>query len=227
MTSGRFFTRSSVATNGFTLIEVLVSASILGIISLAVLTTFGSGLHVYERIQSYGGLQANVLLALEEMEKDINNTFPLLTVPFKGDAGKIAFAALIDKVVTVEDEEKIIPAIGKISYFVEEEDGQKMLARSKWDYPDATSDAQTQDDQKEFLAQIKEIRFSYYYIDEETMEYGWEESWSSEEGEIPSAVKISLTYEDRGQDIQLERTVLIPTVRVVEEKEEDEEEDDA
>ena len=60
---------------GFTLIELMVAASILGLIGLAVLTAFGSGFHVYERVQSYGGVQTDVLLVLEEMERDLRNTF--------------------------------------------------------------------------------------------------------------------------------------------------------
>ena len=71
------------ASNAFTLIELMVSSTILVLIGAAVLTTFASGLHVYERVQSYGGVQADVLLALEQMEHDIANTFMLSEVPFE------------------------------------------------------------------------------------------------------------------------------------------------
>lgn len=78
------------AKNGFTLIEVLVSASILGVIGLTILTTFGSGFHVYQRVQTYGGVQANVLLALEEIEQNLHNAIVLSTLKVEGDAKAIA-----------------------------------------------------------------------------------------------------------------------------------------
>ena len=58
---------------GFTLIELLVSTSILGIIGLTILATFGSGFQVYERVDNFGGAQAEILLALEEIERDLRN----------------------------------------------------------------------------------------------------------------------------------------------------------
>ena len=81
------------AEKGFTLIEILVATSILGIIGLTILTTFASGLHVFERVQTFGGSQADVLLAFEEMEKDIRNVFPLSTIAFEGDTQSMTFPA--------------------------------------------------------------------------------------------------------------------------------------
>src|SRR3990167_7818362 len=87
---------------GFTLIELMVAASILGLIGLAILTTFGSGFSVYERVQAYGGTQADALLALEEIERDVRNIFQMPTIPVEGGSDRVAFPAIIE---TVEEGE--------------------------------------------------------------------------------------------------------------------------
>jgi len=55
---------------------------------------------------------------------------------------------------------------------------------------------------------------------------------SEEEDGFPTAVEITLTYEDQGQDVQIIRMVMVPTERVVDEviggdDEDDEENEDA
>ena len=210
------------AGKGFTLIELMVSTSILGMIGLAVLTTFGSGFHVYERVQSYGGLQAEILLSLEEMGRDLSNTFSFSGIGFEGEAQKITFPAVIEAIELIEDEEMIAVSVGRISYYLDGDDEEKILVRDMRDYSQAGSEDQSGDHQSGSLTYVKDILFSYYFFDGISQEYGWKESWPAEEG-LPAAVKIELTYEDRGQDIQLVRTVFIPSARVIEEIEEDEE----
>lgn len=212
------------AKKAFTLLELMVATSILGLIGLAVLTTFGSGLHVYERVQSYGGLQADILLSLEEMERDLANTFPLSGIEFEGEAQKITFPAVIETIETIDEEERAVPSIGQIAYSLGGDDDQKVLMRDQWDYSQAVSGDKSENDQSGFFAYVKDIRFSYYFLDGKNEEYGWKESWSAEEDEgSPVAVKIELTYEDRGRDITLVRTVFLPSEMIVEETEEDDE----
>jgi prepilin-type N-terminal cleavage/methylation domain-containing protein len=212
---------------GFTLIELMVSASILGMIGLVILTTFASGFHVFERVQAYGGLQADILLSLEEMERDLGSTFAFTGMAFEGEAKRITFPAVIEVVEVIEDEEAIASSVGQISYYLKGDTDQKILMRDEWNYSQAAAKNKSEDDRSGFFIYVKDLEFSYYSVDEETREGSWEESWAEEEA-LPAAVKIKLTYEDRGGDIELIRTVLVPAVQIpgeVEESEEDGEEE--
>lgn len=200
----------------------MTSASILGLIGLAILTTFASGFHVYERVQSFGGLQADVLLSLEEMERDLSNTFPFLGIGVNGEAREITFPAMIEAIELVEGEETAVLSVGRVSYYLDSEGEQKTLVRNAEDYSGAGSDDKSGEGQSRSLTYVKDLTLSYYFFDEENQEYVWKESWSEEEG-LPEAVKIELTYEDRGRDIALLRTVFVPAVRVVDNAEESEE----
>lgn len=210
------------AEKGFTLIEVMISASILGVISLAVLTTFGSGLHVYERVQSYGGRQADVLIGLEEMERDLRNAIPFSAVKFTGDAQSIEFPIIVDSVVQAEEGGKLVPTVGKVSYSLKGGLKASVLMRGQSEYGQAYSKRSVGDGQERVLADISGLHFSYYYFDKETEESGWKDDWSTEEENIPVAVKVEVVYEGRGQEIQLARTVMIPAQRVIVEEEDDE-----
>ncbi|MCK5081543.1 MAG: prepilin-type N-terminal cleavage/methylation domain-containing protein [Candidatus Omnitrophica bacterium] len=212
------------ASSGFTLIELMVSTSILGFIGLAILTTFGSGFHVYERVQSYGGLQAEALLSVEEMSRDLNNMFAFSGIAFEGDAQKIAFPAVIETVETIEEEERAVSSVGQIAYYLTGDDDQKILMRDEWNYSQVSVGDKSKDDQSGFFSYVKDLQFSYYFFDKENEEYIWKDSWFEEEDKgLPAAVKINLTYEDRGQDIALLRTVFLVSPQVVENGEEDEE----
>ena len=215
--------RNSV--RGFTLIELLVAASILGLIGLAILTTFGSGFHVYERIQSYGGVQADVLLALEEMERDLRNIFPSSVIPFEGDDQSIRFPAVIEALQQVEGEETVVFSLGQMSYYVESthEEGA-VLIQEQLGYSRALSGMKAGEGREHVLTSVKDLKFSYYAFDGEEGTYGWEDTWPAEKKSHPAGVRIELTFHDGSRDIQLVRTVVIPSIRVEEEIEDGEEE---
>ena len=194
---------------GFTLIELLVATSIMGIIGLTILTTFGSGFHVYERVQTFGGAQADVLLALEEIEKNLRNVFPMSTIAFVGDAQSITFPAVIEKLETIGDEEKVLLSIGKISYSFDSE--TKEFIRSEQDYSQAVAGSEGNAAQRNILGLIEDIKFSYYSHNKEEEAFSWKDSWSAEEENTLAGVKIELAYQRNSRNIELTRTVFIPT----------------
>jgi len=144
---------SVISDEGFTLIELMVAASIIGLIGLTILTTFGSGFYVYERVQSFGGVQADVLLSLEEMEKNLRNLFPSSTIGFEGDAQSIAFPTIVETIETVDAEEVVTSSVGKISYYLDDVDGDTRALMSKQqDYSQAVAKIETAEGQKNTLA---------------------------------------------------------------------------
>ena len=218
---------SVISDKGFTLIEIMVATSILGVIGLTILTTFASGLHVFERVQTFGGPQADVLLALEEMEKDIRNVFPYSTIAFKGDTQSITFPTVIETFETIDGEEEVVSSIGKVSYYIANvtyiNEITKGLIRAQHNYSQAITGVEAPEDQSETLASIEDLAFEYYFYNEDTEEYGWQSLWSAEEENLLSGVKIAVTYKDGDRDVQIERTVFIPTLQKIIGIEEDEE----
>jgi len=208
-----------ITEKGFTLIEVLVATSILGLISLTILTTFGSGFAVYERVQSYGGGQADALLALEEMETRLRSLFPFSEIRFEGEAQKISFPAIIETIVIVDDEDMAVSSIGQISYYLDrQENDETMLTSGQKNYSQALSGVEAVENISVSLASVKDLRFRYYAFDKKEGTYVWKDSWPAEEVNLPTGVKIELTFQDGKREIPLVRTVMIPSVRVVDER---------
>ena len=198
--------------SGFTLIELMVAASIMGLIGLAILTTFGSGFSVYERVQAYGGTQADALLALEEFERDVRNIFPMPTIPVEAEADRIAFPAVIE---TYEEEEEgdtqLHSSIGKISYFLEGMGVEgKVLKKSTQNYSGAVAGSTDSADTGETLVTVNNLAFRYYSYNPEEGKYHWGDTWSEDEGSSLKGVEVTLTYQDLNREKQFVRAVLIP-----------------
>lgn len=192
---------------GFTIIELLVAAAIMSMVSLAILSTFSTGMHAFERVQSFGGRQADVLLFLEGFERDLRNTCALSQVKFEGTAQTMSFAAVGTKLVAGEqeqgDEEAIL--LGKKSYYFD--NGILVSQQSDLTQPDATQVTQK--------VSVTSVQFQYYSyrktVEDETekREFSWQGTWAEEET-IPKGVKINLTFQDGGREVSLARTVFIP-----------------
>jgi len=206
-------------SRAFTLIELLVAISMIGMISLAVLSAFGSGMRVFERVQTYGSIQAEVLIALETLERDLRNTFIFASseeegkefkgIDFIGDGNRIHFAGLIQGFDTGG---KAKLSLGAKEYYFDE-DAKALMGTYKI-YPWVENGGVVEG---ETLAFVEKMSFTYYYFDPKTEQYAWKSFWDEEseknegdEEDVLSGVKIELTFKDGERDVVLERTVFFP-----------------
>ena len=193
-----------INNQGFTLIEFLVVASILGMVAVAIFSTFATGLNVYKKAQSYAGTQTDVLLALEKMEKDLRNIFDSSGIDFLGDTKKIAFAGLV-KTFDTAGNQKV--SLGKISYYLDDEKGT--LVKEEQDYSHAVSGIEGGENNFKVLAFIEDINFNYYYFNSETEKQDRKSSRGADNG-IPTKVKIEITFTHDNKTVKMDRTVFIP-----------------
>lgn len=212
------------ANNGFTLIEVLMAAAIMGIIGLTILTTFAGGFRVYERLQAYGGEQADALLVLEEIEQNIHNAFPHSSLTFEGNSRSIAIPNVFEVIETVGEEDKVVTSPGRIVYLFD--DGAKELKRGQQNYAQATADSPSGDDQLELAAYMDDIQFSYGTYNTEEDTYSWNDAYNKEDENPLIGVKVLLAYHNGSRAVELNRTVLLKSEHVEEAVEEAEDEDD-
>jgi prepilin-type N-terminal cleavage/methylation domain-containing protein len=194
--------------HAFTLVELLITATILGIISVAIIASFASGLKVYEKVQNYTGERADVLLSLEKIERDLRNTVAYSGIDFVGKKESIFFPALTSE-----------GSLGRICYYLK---GRlDTLTREEQGYARATlSKIRKGKGDIKKLVSLKDIGFSYYYYDIEEKEYAWKDSWEMEDededmktkpGErVPLGVRVEVTFKEGRKEVMLTRTVLIP-----------------
>lgn len=212
---------------GFTLIELLLAASILSIIALAILSTFGAGMRAFERVQSFGGFRADVLLFLEGFERDARNAFVFSPIKFQGDSQGMSFAAVGTK---LDEDGNAFTVLEERSY--DFDSSQKALVEQEEDFAAAVSSVPEGSVRTQQVAPIKAASFQYYFYrkeiqdGKEKIESGWQETWTDEET-IPRGIRIQLTFDEGGKEVSLARTVFIPSVGDAGGDERDEEEQEA
>lgn len=162
-------------------------------IALAVFSTFSMGVRAYKRMQYSGLTQADVLLSLEKIEKDLHNTLNFSGINFAGENRKVSFAGLVGPAA---DSENL--SLGRISYYFDAKNNSLLKEESA--YSQSFSDSKV-------LASIKDVVFTYCYFNTETQKYDWKDSGSG----IPTAVKIRVIFKNENdKDAETTRTVVIP-----------------
>ncbi len=205
---------------GFTLIEVLVAATIAVIVVTAIMAVFASGVRVFERLRDYSDARADILLSLEQVERDSKNILNIPQIKFKGEPSRVIFPALAGG----------LP--GSVSYYVE--DGR--LVKEEKDYSAATALDDSGKGAVTVLAAADEVTFSYYDYDPLTKSYSWKDTWESEDESdllgasasrlgsakkttankeisinTPLGIRIEVRYNNRGESAVLKRTVFYPS----------------
>lgn len=183
--------------NGFTLIELLIAASIAAILGLAIVATFAAGFKTYSKLKDNTLAQADVLLSFGKIEKDLRNTFHFNGINFTGDTRSISFAGFIDSNFS----------IGRISYLFNTNGGS--LIKTEQPYSYALLDNSTEDVDSKIIVSLKNMVFSYYYLNPMTNQYGWYDSFDNPGG-VPMQVRIKAVFQEGNEDFEQEKTILIP-----------------
>ena len=196
---------------GFTLVELLIVASILGMVALAVLSSFDAGFRVFAHIQTFGGTQADVLLAMERFERDVKNAFRLSEITFDGGTKEISFPTVVTR-LDEEDNERV--SLGKITYRFDS--SQKAFVVKEEGYAGSVAGEGSGETSSEILAYIEDLNFNYYFYrkemegDQERVDYGWKAVWNGEEEGLPKGIKIEVVFTNGSRENSLSRTVFIP-----------------
>lgn len=186
-----------IRNRGFTLIELVIVAAILAIISLAVYSTFSSGIKIWQKINQNMPAE-DVDIFFEKFTSDLRNSLKMADISFVGEEDKIEFATL------VSSQRLQKTTVGKIRYRFD--DGKDEIIRQKMDY----SDIYNGEDggEEALLKNIKYTKFQYYAYDTEKQRYLWQDEWIEEE--LPLAVRIEVELKNDEQTGKFIKTVSIP-----------------
>jgi len=217
-------------TKGFTLVELMLVAVLLGIVGLAIVATFAGGLKIFDRMESYTAAKTDVLLSMEKMEKDLRSTFPVKGVGFIGEAKKMTFPAILR---TVSAKGQAEESLGSVSYYLDNAGDVRALSREERTYIQAVQKGSSEHGDIAVLAPIEDLNFQYFSYDPEAETYSWVNLWDKsepkedqkEEGkapkgvialenrpeDIPLGVRIKISYRDGDKTLTLNRTVFIKT----------------
>ncbi|MEI9476840.1 MAG: type II secretion system protein [Deltaproteobacteria bacterium] len=215
---------------GFTLLEMMMVAVMLGIVGLTIVTTFAGGLKIFHRMESYTAAKADVLLAMETIERDLRNTFSYKGIDFIGDAKRMAFPAILK---TSSSKGPAGGSLGSVSYFRDDGSNARALSRQEKTYAQAVKKESSEHGDTTALVPIEDIDLQYFSYDPEAETYSWGSVWDKSEAreeqekegkvakgvialedrpeDLPLGVKIKISYTDGDKTLTLNRTVFIKT----------------
>jgi prepilin-type N-terminal cleavage/methylation domain-containing protein len=79
---------------GFTLIEIIVAATICSIVAIGLGAALVSGLRLWNRIQSPGKYQLHVVVALEQLARQLRQSVNVSARPFNGRQNGVSFVSV-------------------------------------------------------------------------------------------------------------------------------------
>ena len=180
---------------GFTLLELLISLTLMGLVSLGVYGALGFGAEALERGAARSIENQRVRAALALIVRKLKSAYPLMLpvdgerlVYFFGDEEELRFVASADR-----------PEIGgleKVSYFIKEEDGRRGLWM-RISAPTLPADLVEEREgslslEAEVLSDVDELVWEYFGQRRDEDEETWHETWSGEEEpQLPQAVRLS------------------------------------
>ncbi|MCM8812145.1 MAG: type II secretion system GspH family protein [Candidatus Omnitrophica bacterium] len=192
---------------GFTLVELLVSVTLVAMITGVTVSIVMGGFRVWDRWREYSGRHLQVRLALEEFSRDLRNMHRFRPIPLDGRYDQISFPALLEFDTR---EGKRVLDIGRVAYFFNDAAGT--LSRSEHSYR-GLSGSSIRDGEKIIVEGIDRVRF-FFYKPEAMGGTGWTDAWDEkEENFSPQAIKLEIGYTpyDKKEMVQQSVVVIIPT----------------
>ena len=192
---------SRLRRSGFTLLEMLITISLMALLAGGVVATIAGGFRVWRRAAVYGISEQASLVAFERLRRDLHNTAPFALLPFSGTYDEMTFAVVgHDPQVPDSPEE-----LGRQGYYL---DGlHDVLCRSFTPYRLAR-EVRLKDRCEVVLEHVQRLRFDYFGAEsgKETTEPSWSRSWDAKVP--PAAVTISVTVQDGTRPASAHSTVV-------------------
>lgn len=185
--------------SAMTLIELLVTMTILSVISTAIYASLNSGLKIWKRVNQQM-THEDLDIFFDRFGHDLRNCarFTFTGIQFTGTSERVEFSATINNPRWVGD------VVGRVTYAYDRD--AKTLTRTQQDYSQIYSGEESSKTQS--IPDLRAAKFHYYIYDKETKLYSWQEDFL--EGDFPTAVRIELELGDGLQIQNFTKTVGIP-----------------
>lgn len=218
-------------TSGFTLLEILLSTVLLGMVSLSIYGVFSQGLHVEQRLRQSMISSQELFLATQTMVQDLQRMVPY-TAPgesrgyFSGEPQSIAFIIAdgdglkevryeaaepeMDQIHRTDVHEGLKKNISDMTLsMTETAERVQALVRKARAFP-YQADREEKAESKILSGNVTEngLKFFYFGLDEDGNGL-WKEKWEGDQW--PAIIRIDLTLADQeARKTQMVRDVFVP-----------------
>lgn len=200
---------------GFTLVELLIAASIFSIIILSLYSAFQTGVLSYKKIDSAIDTYQSARLILNRIELDLKNSFIYSEKDslFKGTSQGITLITVTDAYENAQE----VREVSRVKYELSNNTLKRVISKGI----DALT-KEPKEESHELSSEIKEILFQFCYETKNVnIVYDWQEIWPKDNdaeqlASLPLGVKIKLVLRQRNRQqketgqVELNKTISIP-----------------
>ncbi|MFA5005396.1 MAG: type II secretion system protein [Candidatus Omnitrophota bacterium] len=188
--------KNKANTAAFTMVELLISVGIFSVISIAVFSTFSSGLKVLRKAKMVDLTRQKILLKEERFSRELRESLACRKKLFSGKTAKLSFSGSDNhypsRITYYFDEatQSILREVDRLSDIIAaESEGSEELKPQR----------------SVFMAKVESAQFSYLFLDLKKNDYIWKDEWK--EDYLPIAVKLVIV----SQGNNYATTVFLPT----------------
>lgn len=172
---------------GFTLIELLLTLTIMATILTITYGSYASSVAIMNDSRERVELSREARLILEMISREVQSAFVSPgneRLKLEGEETELHFSA-----ASGEGPFGLgLTGIREISYYLEPEGGNSLMRRTEWP---VDADIRQGGEALVLLEDLESLTFSYYGDEEGQEEWSWEE-----EGGLPVAVRVVITFRD-------------------------------
>ena len=181
------FTRktSHRASNGFSLVELLLVLTLAPIVFFAVYSNFTSGVGLWRRMQ-VDTPEEDSAIFVTNAQRDFGNMMRFAAIPFEGEHEEVLFACGIDAAKEVGGSR----AIGRLRFFYDP--SAHGIMREAQDYSQAHEDKPGRISR--VLGGVASFEVFYLVLEPLSAEYEWRPSFEPRTGESSLPVAVRITY---------------------------------
>ena len=174
------------ACYGFTLVELLITTSLMALVGGATVASLAGGVKVWERAAEFGVDDQAALIAFTRMRRDLHNARRFHPIPFAGAYDQYTFAAADRNDPAASDLEEI----GRLGYFLNER--RHLLCRSFVPYRLMRGTGVT-DRCQVMLEHVERVRCRYVGIDATSGQNDWTDHWQSQDPPVALTCEVTLS----------------------------------
>jgi prepilin-type N-terminal cleavage/methylation domain-containing protein len=191
---------------GLTLMEVMVTVSLVALIGMTVFSTLNNGLKLWQVVNVVSP-DGDVAIFFEKVTQEFENVFVLDRASFQGDNATVTFPTSLKGL-----RRSGTWSMGAIRYAFDQR--AQVLTRTELTISDIFQDRVPSC--AVVFDHVDQAVFSYYYFDTASKEYAWSLRWPPElsEGAVlplwPLAVKLTFQWLQKGHVYDFENIFPIP-----------------
>ena len=185
---------------GFTLLELIVAAALVGAAAMVVAGAFAAGLRIFERTRQFGGY-GEAVLAMEIMQKDLHNAVPFRMGEFRGGRTWIEIPLVVRRPGPTED----VGGLGRVRYEVGRNGHTLDRVTTVYVSPD-----HSEEERETVISVLDGMRFAFGSKGtDDAVPVSWVDEWTNPTN-LPVAVRMVMDSKQNGERIETSRMVVLP-----------------